>query len=571
MPKIVIKEKDMTSAGTPGSYGNHSVLITGYAQRPAVLAKDVTYNKTDKKWYKKGSTTEESVAPDAIQPDENGVYEFSSKQAFLDTIGDFKDAEAEICKKDGDTIKEYHYGYRMARELLDMGYDIIYKVINSVTEMDDAKFWEIFKDKASYDFRFVSHGMLETCYDQEKHTKYYTRLEYIEDALKKLEALEISVGGKAITYTEYEALDNTEKEKYQAAYVAAKYAFTDNAAIGNATNDTGMTYTDYAGAKVGLDGDRTEVKNLIEAHNKQEFTRTTFNNINGHIAALAAYKEMDDGTPIAEGRGDCVALIELDEDIYCEADPTKRPEILIAEGISSLSGVGVIGTAGEYCALTVPSVYYVTSDEPMKMPGAFHYLACYMGSLSAGFAEWYAAAGYTRGVSAKVIDHTSVKLGEIAIGVLEPRNHDDKPQTTQAKFACNVIANFRGSYYLWGNRTAATIGEEAAGDDLTAENFLNIRQLCSTLKKQLYVSCRRFTFDPNSDTLWINFVNSITPTLDRMKADQGIRDYKIVKIYTDKKATLKARIRIIPIEAVEDFDITVTLEDSFGETSVTAV
>ena len=129
-----------------------------------------------------------------------------------------------------------------------------------------------------------------------------------------------------------------------------------------------------------------------------------------------------------------------------------------------------------------------------------------------------------------------------------------------------MIANFRGSYYLWGNRTAYPLD----ANDLTAYHFLNIRQLCSTIKKQLYVSCRRFTFDPNSDTLWVNFVNSITPTLDAMKADQGIRDYKVVKVFTDKKATLKARIRIIPIEAVEDFDITVSLEDSFGGVSVTA-
>jgi hypothetical protein len=53
-----------------------------------------------------------------------------------------------------------------------------------------------------------------------------------------------------------------------------------------------------------------------------------------------------------------------------------------------------------------------------------------------------------------------------------------------------------------------------------------------------------------------------------MKADQGIRDYKIVKETTDKKATLKAKIRIIPIEAVEDFDLTVYHEDSFGDISV---
>jgi hypothetical protein len=201
------------------------------------------------------------------------------------------------------------------------------------------------------------------------------------------------------------------------------------------------------------------------------------------------------------------------------------------------------------------------------MPAAFHYLACFMSSLSSGFAEWYAAAGYTRGVSNYVVDHTSVKLGEIAINALEPRNIVN--HTEQPKFACNVIANFRGSYYLWGNRTAHKLGDanSVAEGDLTAHHFLNIRQLCTTIKKQLYVACRRFTFDPNSDTLWFNFVNAITPTLDRMKADQGIKDYKILKVFTPAKATLKAKIRIIPIEAVEDFDLEVSLEDSFGETS----
>jgi phage tail sheath protein FI len=187
-----------------------------------------------------------------------------------------------------------------------------------------------------------------------------------------------------------------------------------------------------------------------------------------------------------------------------------------------------------------------------------------MNSLRSDFAEWYAAAGYTRGVASYTIDHTTVTLGEIAINALEPRNKG----TLGLHFACNIIANFRGSHYLWGNRTAHPLGDANGTDnDLVASHFLNIRQLCATIKKQLYVACRRFTFDPNSDTLWFNFVNAIRPTLDNMKADQGIRDYKILKEYTDKKATLKAKIRIVPIEAVEDFDLTISLEDSFGETT----
>jgi hypothetical protein len=267
------------------------------------------------------------------------------------------------------------------------------------------------------------------------------------------------------------------------------------------------------------------------------------------------------------GRGDCIALIELDESQY--KDTTIKPENAIITAISRLSDINAVN--GRYCAMTVPSVVYKMSDNAdfnnnKKFPGAFHYLACFKQSLGLGFAEWYAAAGYTRGVSSYVIDYTTVKLGEIAINALEPRNYGD-PQSKYPAFACNVIANFRGSYYLWGNRTAHPLGSKAGGNDLVASHFLNIRQLCCTIKKQLYVACRRFTFDPNSDTLWFNFVNAIKPTLELMKADQGIRDYKILKVFTDKKATLKAKIRIIPIEAVEDFDLEVSLEDSFGETT----
>ena len=47
-----------------------------------------------------------------------------------------------------------------------------------------------------------------------------------------------------------------------------------------------------------------------------------------------------------------------------------------------------------------------------------------------------------------------------------------------------------------------------------------------------------------------------------MKSGQGIKGYKIVKEVVSGKAILKARVRIIPIEAVEDFDLTVEMTDS---------
>ncbi len=548
MPKILINEKDRTSPGTPASYANYSVLIPGFMDREAVLTADAEADKT-------GATV-----ADKIQPDANGVYEFSSAQDFKDTIGwDSDENVAGVAKIDKDG--EIHYGKRMALELLNLGYTIVYKPMESVQSLNDVSFWEDFYDKASYDFRFVSHGLLSTSYDEAEYERLQTAIKVIEENSAKFDG--IIAAGKL-------------REDYDAANPDIAYENAYKEAVTAAINR--VVFYDYTGMLSPYGEDKYEnVRDLFaknadgkiaalaeveeQLDNIDGVTPGIFNSINGIIANLACYRTDEAGEVLCGGRGDCTALIELDENCYIAGE--GRPEHLITDGINNMSNIN--SNVGPYCALTVPSVFYKMSGNTQKFPGAFHYLACFMNSLSNGFAEWYAAAGYTRGVASYVIDHTSVKLGEIAINALEPRNIVD--QGAQPKFACNVIANFRGSYYLWGNRTAAELKSAAGGGDLTAEHFLNIRQLCTTIKKQLYVACRRFTFDPNSDTLWYNFVNAITPTLDTMKANQGVRDYKIIKVYTDKKATLKAKIRIIPIEAVEDFDLEVSLEDSFGETS----
>ena len=54
-----------------------------------------------------------------------------------------------------------------------------------------------------------------------------------------------------------------------------------------------------------------------------------------------------------------------------------------------------------------------------------------------------------------------------------------------------------------------------------------------------------------------------------MKANQGIRDYLIEKVPTNLKGVLSARVRIVPIEAVEDFEIEVALEDAIGGATAT--
>lgn len=272
-------------------------------------------------------------------------------------------------------------------------------------------------------------------------------------------------------------------------------------------------------------------------------------------------KAFDDVVPLSVGRGDCIALLDIEPSVY-QQDKKTQEEII--ESVYNISGN--IPTS-KYAAVFIPTVTYTKASMDSKyenrtFPASFHYLACAARS-SERFSEWYANAGYTRGISNYTVETTGCNLGEAAVNAFQRRCSNE-----DISLAINPIIKLRGSYYLWGNRTTEALGNRKVdlNADLRASHFLNIRQLCCTIKKQVYVACRQFTFDPNSATLWTNFCNTIRPTLEKMKADQGISDYKILKVKSDRKAFLSAIIRIVPIEAVEDFDISVYLEDAISGT-----
>ena len=148
MPKILINEQDFTTPGTPGNYANFAVLITGFAGE---------------------------VSDPIVKPDNNNAYEFKSAQTFKDTIGLVAPSMTKSTS-DGGFITIKHYGNQMAYELLKLGYPIIYKSLGNLDEdytsakevidtITSENLWEPFKDKASYDFRFVTHGLLASTAD----------------------------------------------------------------------------------------------------------------------------------------------------------------------------------------------------------------------------------------------------------------------------------------------------------------------------------------------------------------------------------------------------------------------
>lgn len=506
MSKIIAREKDLTSAGTQ-QYSNFSVLVPGFIAEDKQAAYDAASRElgldgalevntlSDFKKYighvlkiKEISAAEAPIFSevsgengiiytDATKNDieswflnKYNVYEIIEDQSIIeagrlkvvgksykliDTIDKLAVNKAytiiEAGNEGKDAVKLTHYGNQIACELINLGYTVLYKQINSISELDKPDFWKQFKDKSLYDFRYVVTGL---------------------------------------------------------------------------------------------------INNNDEA-NKQILNLCKFDKNNDEFVDI----DID-----STGRGDCIALIDANEDLY-------------TQGISQYDAVAALlkkyteyGVDGKYAAITTPSVLFKNLPNNKDyngnnlLPATFYYLACAAKAFE-NYPEYFAVSGYERGVCNLAVADTTVHFGDYAVNILQKRVR------TEAVCCINPVIKLRKNFYLWGNRTAF-YDSSKSNIGLVASDFLNIRQLCTSIKKQVYVACRRFTFDQNSDILWVNFKNQLTPTLDAMVANQGITDYAIVKIATSEKAMLKARIRIVPIEAVEDFDICLTLEDSISGTVV---
>lgn len=448
----------------------------------------------------------------------------------------------------------YHHGNQIAYELLNLGYTVLYKKLGDELLDVDTEV-EVETDILN---KGGSFKLKVTAID----TDAPFSLSITNDSDPAVDyGVSVNANGGELSNSTIESeitLDTLEADTYAVTPTNCNYEIY-------AINDTAT--------ELVLDGGSIPILKYQTALESDEFWRpfkdkTTYDfryvmtglientaKAGNAIARLAeGITKEEEFNYATSGRGDCFALVDIDRTCYAGNQNTSEAVQAIKESLEDYPN-------SAYSALFAPTVRYSEAQlasaslcKNAEMPASFHYLACAANAFS-NFNEWYAVAGYTRGVSRLSVVGTGAKFGDLAVEELQPRTKVDGGVDK----AVNLVINLKGTYYLWGNRTAKTLN---ANEELKAQHFLNIRQLCTTIKKQTWTACRRYTYDPNSDVLWIKFCAAIKPTLDKMKADQGISDYKITKRKTDKKGVLSARIRIVPIEAVEDFYINLSLEDS---------
>lgn len=181
----------------------------------------------------------------------------------------------------------------------------------------------------------------------------------------------------------------------------------------------------------------------------------------------------------------------------------------------------------------------------------------YLKMVADGNAEWLAFAGSKRGVVP----------GATNCGYLTEDEIDELQPSSVAQgeiaFAMNPICKVNPwGIRIWGSRTGMPLGGDDKTMGLVAQSFANIRILICDIKKKLYSAAREFQFEPDTDVLWVNFTGKVNVLLEEMKQSYGIAGYKWIQETTPDRAKIKAKLRIIPIEPVEDFDLTLELADS---------
>lgn len=263
----------------------------------------------------------------------------------------------------------------------------------------------------------------------------------------------------------------------------------------------------------------------------------------------------------AETRGDAVALIDFyqnSEDRPFGTDGKSFYEQIhsVVEGFSCKRefGAAMYPWATYNCGTTL-------KDNPVvSMPASFAYLMCMAKAIKTS-PNWLAMAGVSRGL-VPAINTLLVPNNVISNNYAEQMQ--PKFGVDKHNISVNTITNIRPyGLTLWGNRTLKPVDNEGT----VALNFLNTRNMLSDIKKLLYTTAKSCMFEQNSTDLWLKFKNGIEPLLRRLKAGNGISEYQIVRGTTKyngdplNKGEIAAVIKIVPMYAVEYFELTVEIND----------
>jgi len=271
----------------------------------------------------------------------------------------------------------------------------------------------------------------------------------------------------------------------------------------------------------------------------------------------------------AAKRGDCIALLDHAKSVTPASGKTQVEAIrAVFEGLKletadiATYGIKTTTDPNSFAAAFTPWFDANIDGASCELPASAGYLLAYARSIKTN-PSWFAIAGSFRGIIPE-LGAVKYKYTTADVEQLQARASDgavDLDETgDNVGIAINPISYVRPTgYIINGNRT---MRENDATRGIIASSFLNVRNLVSEINKTMYEAANLYRYEQNDYVLWVNFTSQIIPLLERMKSNEGINFYKLVRLGTDKKGRVHGRLIISAIEAVEDFELEIYLSDS---------
>ena len=467
---------------------------------------------------------------------------------------------------DGKTVvsaNEYEKSYIYAIELLNVGIPVLFQNVVNV------------KDECSFNLATIDSSTYVKSY-------YYT-----------LSSVESTTASTEYAPYKYLILD-TDKYVYASddEYDEDTTYFETTLATGDFDNTA--TYYEYIDSNI-----------LSQYYTKLSTSPTCYSNVldkwtyNIKFISTGGYPTLLDSTQVdllqtlamaSAVRGDSVSLVDspINESVYTTftnintkiqadlEDATKKQNYFIKGGdankcnlVFKLNANRLEESTLKYATIIGPQGTYNIANEILKLneietivlPGSFGYLLSLANSVETlNNPDYFAIAGVTRGKVPQLAQLTVETTGAEADAVqVRPAKVGSEGVGTISVNPIVKVQNY--DYCIWGNRTLFPNPIK----DLAASSFLNIRVLSADVKKQIYASCQKLTFETNNLELWLKLKSEIEPLLEKMVADGALEDYELTRLVSTEKATLTVYVKLVAEYAVEDFNVTIGLTDSTVE------
>ena len=245
---------------------------------------------------------------------------------------------------------------------------------------------------------------------------------------------------------------------------------------------------------------------------------------------------------LVETRKDCIALF----DVMTEWNPDYLT--MYVEKLNT--SYGTVHAPWDWCR-------HPENNSLVLMPPSFVFLYTMLSNLinNVEAQKWFPPAGVTR-ATANIVVRPQYEIGSILL---------DKWQNNTLARVNPIMKLKNYGYVIYGQYTTYVAIDEFTHSALES---LNVRLIANCVKKKIFTTCMKLTFEPNNSRLWLTFYDEMDKYLSMMKHNQGLYDYKIEMnestVTTDDINELRCpgKVWINPTRTAEFFDIDFIITDA---------